>query len=111
MEEIILDSLGPTKDVGVCLLVLFFVLFYIQKELSPGLLAKVSKLVGMGRMHLCKFDARFAISLTNMPASGARSRNELDDSTVLHMGGSVQCGNGRRGCDREQGRSKRGTTS
>ena len=61
------DSLIPTEDVGF--FVCFFCLFYIQRELSSGLLAKMSKLVRIGRMHVCKFDAVFAISLTSNPAS------------------------------------------
>ena len=70
------DSLRPTEEVGffVCF---FFCLFYIQRELSSGLLVKMSKLVRIGRMHVCKFDAVSAISLTSNPASGQEAGMSL----------------------------------
>ena len=56
---------------------MFFVLFYIQSELSSGLLAKMSKLLRIGRMNVCKFDAVFAISLTSNSASGQEAGMSL----------------------------------
>ena len=59
------------------LFVFFVCLFYIQRELSSGLLVKMSKLVRIGRMHVCKFDAVSAISLTSNPASGQEAGMSL----------------------------------
>ena len=87
MEYIIPDSLGAAKVAGFV-----FILLCLQRELSLELLAKVSKLVRVKRMHFCKFDGVFARSPTSVAAPGARSRNEFGDSPVFHVGGSVQCG-------------------
>lgn len=90
---------------------LFFVLFYIQRELSSGLLAKMSKLVRTGRMHVCKFDAVFAISLTSNSASGQEAGMSL--LTVLCYTWEAELSVGMKAgcCDREQWRTKKGTAS